>query len=96
VLSAEASVAAWAQANGCTGEPESTLLVDGDPNQAGRVRQIAYRDCAAPVVLDTVEGGGHTWPGGGQYLGEKMIGKTSRSFDANRAIVQFFYGLMER
>lgn len=43
----------------------------------------------AEVVLYEVEGGGHTWPGGAQYLPESAIGRTSRQIDASREIVEF-------
>ncbi|MCX6008557.1 MAG: hypothetical protein NTW48_00675 [Chloroflexi bacterium] len=44
----------------------------------------------AEVVLYAIEGGGHTWPGGLQYLPELVIGKTSREFNASEVIWQFF------
>jgi polyhydroxybutyrate depolymerase len=34
------------------------------------------------VVLYTVYGGGHTWPGGSQYLPIHYIGKTNQTFNA--------------
>jgi polyhydroxybutyrate depolymerase len=37
-----------------------------------------------------MEGGGHTWPGGHQYLPAWIIGKTSRDIDANEVIWNFF------
>jgi polyhydroxybutyrate depolymerase len=42
------------------------------------------------VILYTIEGGGHTWPGGLQYLPERIIGKTSKDLDANQLIWDFF------
>jgi polyhydroxybutyrate depolymerase len=36
-----------------------------------------------------VEGGGHTWPGGFQYLPVALIGPTSHTFDATAAIWRF-------
>ncbi|MEL6809730.1 MAG: PHB depolymerase family esterase [Bacteroidota bacterium] len=38
----------------------------------------------------TVIGGGHTWPGGTQYLPKKFIGKTSRDFNACDSLWEFF------
>jgi polyhydroxybutyrate depolymerase len=38
------------------------------------------------VVLYTVEGGGHTWPGGPQYLPVSMIGKASQQMNASEMI----------
>jgi polyhydroxybutyrate depolymerase len=37
-----------------------------------------------------VDGGGHTWPGGPQYLPRAMIGPTSGQFDASTTIWDFF------
>jgi polyhydroxybutyrate depolymerase len=42
------------------------------------------------VILYSVDGGGHTWPGGFQYLPAWLIGKTSRDIDANEVIWEFF------
>jgi polyhydroxybutyrate depolymerase len=42
------------------------------------------------VQLDMVFGGGHTWPGGPQYLPATLIGPASTQLDASRAIVTFF------
>lgn len=44
----------------------------------------------AEVVLYTVEGMGHTWPGGKSLLPEGLVGKTSDRLDANTVIWQFF------
>ena len=44
----------------------------------------------AEVVLVTVEGGGHAWPGGDRYLPDWAIGKTSRDIDASEELWKFF------
>ena len=74
----------WAQKNGCLPDPiESTVAAD--------VTRRAYTGCAgdADVVLYTVEGGGHTWPGG-TPLPEWFVGRTTRSIDATRLMWAFF------
>ncbi len=43
----------------------------------------------APVVFYTLEGGGHTWPGG-KPLPRWMCGPTLRSIDATRLMWEFF------
>jgi len=42
------------------------------------------------VVVYTIEGGGHTWPGGPQYLPKMMVGKASKNLDATAVIWEFF------
>jgi polyhydroxybutyrate depolymerase len=68
--------ARWARRNGCGGDPiESVAAPD--------VTRLEYTDCAgdAAVVLYTIHGGGHTWPGG-KPLPEWRVGPNSTSIDA--------------
>ena len=48
--------------------------------------------CAAntEVVFYKIDSGGHTWPGGKQYLPAAVIGPTTRALDGSEAIAQFF------
>ncbi len=74
----------WAQRNRCAPDPvESAVETD--------VTRLEYIGCAddAAVVLYTVQGGGHTWPGG-KPMPEWMVGPTSRSIDATRQMWAFF------
>jgi polyhydroxybutyrate depolymerase len=74
----------WARRNRCDINPvESTVAAD--------VTRRAYTSCAdnADVVLYTVQGGGHTWPGG-TPLPEWFVGRTARSIDATRLMWAFF------
>lgn len=91
VLSASATVAAWTALNRCAAPPAVTLEPDRDPHDGTRVRREAYGPCGegSEVVLYAVDGGGHTWPGGQQYLPESVIGRTSRDIDANEVLWTF-------
>ncbi len=74
----------WARRNNCGADPiESAVAAD--------VTRRAYTSCAddADVVLYTVQGGGHTWPGG-TPLPEWFVGRTTRSIDATRLMWAFF------
>jgi polyhydroxybutyrate depolymerase len=73
-----------ARRNQCKGAPSDTRF-------AATVRRLAYTNCAenADVILYTIEGGGHTWPGGGA-LPEWFVGSTSREIDASRVMWEFF------
>ena len=42
------------------------------------------------VVVYTIEGGGHTWPGGTQYLPKFLVGKVTRNLDGTQTIWEFF------
>ncbi|MBX7220458.1 MAG: hypothetical protein K1Y36_10975 [Blastocatellia bacterium] len=90
-LSVAATVALWVKAGGCSPTPEVTLLPD-TANDGTQARREVYNGCShnAQVVLITVQNGGHTWPGGFQYLPQIIIGKTSRDFDASETIWEFF------
>ncbi|MDP6439097.1 MAG: PHB depolymerase family esterase [Candidatus Brocadiia bacterium] len=92
VLSTAKTVEFWVRHNGCRRELERTMLQDKAPDDATRVTVETYGggNDGAEVVLYRVEGGGHTWPGGWQYLPERVIGKTSRDIDASEVIWEFF------
>jgi polyhydroxybutyrate depolymerase len=48
------------------------------------------------VVLSTVDDGGHTWPGGEQYLLVTVVGRTTRQLDAGETMWRSFAGLPRR
>jgi polyhydroxybutyrate depolymerase len=76
--------ASWARRNRCRPDPvESAAAAD--------VSRLEYTDCAddAAVVLYTVKGGGHSWPGGGP-LPEWLVGATSHGIDATSLMWSFF------
>ncbi len=72
-----------ARRNGCT-------ITESLPSQ-GEVSGVRYSGCAegAEVILYTITGGGHSWPGGG-WLPRIIVGKISRDIDATRALWEFF------
>ena len=76
--------ATWARRNNCAEEPVETVV-------AFDVVRIEYPNCVgnAAVVLYRIEGGGHTWPGGGP-LPEWFVGTTSQSIDASAEMWKFF------
>jgi polyhydroxybutyrate depolymerase len=92
VLSARESVLFWANKNNCSGTPIITYEPDIKPHDGTRVKKEAYTNGNndTEVVLYAIEGGGHTWPGGMQYLGEKIIGKTCMDINASQVICDFF------
>jgi polyhydroxybutyrate depolymerase len=74
----------WARRNQCGTNPiESIVSAD--------VTRLEYTNCAsnAAVVLYTIDGGGHTWPGG-RPISESLAGFTTNSIDATSRMWAFF------
>ena len=92
ILSTDATIARWRALNGCTQDAKPVAIADKDPKDGTKSTITRYAACAkgAEVVLVRVEGGGHAWPGGRQYFGERLIGKVSRDFQAVPLIFDFF------
>jgi polyhydroxybutyrate depolymerase len=90
ILPAEETLSLWVKADGC-GAPHTDTLPD-EKQDGCRVTRTTYapgRD-GAEVVFLKVEGAGHTWPGGTQFLPEKLIGRTCQDFAATPYIWHFF------
>lgn len=89
VLSTADTVAFWARANGCSAPP----VGDTQQTEDGYALSIEYRarcQGGTEVMLIRVEQGGHTWPGGLQYLPSGAVGPTVRGFDGSAALWAFF------
>lgn len=89
VLGAARSAALFAEVSGCA--PTPTVSAEPDTVRDGtRVRRAVYAGCTEgrEVVLYTIEGGGHTWPGGPPV--GRRVGRVSRDVDATRALLDFF------
>ena len=73
-----------ARRNQCKGDPSDTRIT-------ASVRRLAYTNCSenANAILYTIEGGGHTWPGGGA-LPEWFVGPTTNDFNATRVMWEFY------
>jgi polyhydroxybutyrate depolymerase len=92
VTGAEEVAADWAAANGITTTAGVTVTgsfarpsIEDLPMPAGEpsVTRIAWsRPGCHPATLYRIEGGGHGWPGGPQYLPSRAIGPVARHLDA--------------
>jgi len=78
----ETWIAGWAERDGCSPTPEG-IPATGDASG------IRYTGCqgGAEVVLYTIDGGAHTWPGGWPI---PLMGKTSRDINASATMWSFF------
>ena len=92
VLSTDATIDYWLKANGCPLHSQKKMLPDTARQDETTVTKYLYSKCNSDVkvALYRVEGGGHTWPGGRQYLREDRIGKTTRDINACEEIWSFF------
>ena len=74
----------YAQRNACAGEPLYLPVSD-------TVSGVRYTSCSqdAEVVFYTIQGGGHTWPGG-EPIPEWIAGYTTPDINATRVMWEFF------
>ncbi|MEO7987827.1 MAG: polyhydroxybutyrate depolymerase, partial [Gemmatimonadales bacterium] len=84
------SAGMWAETDGCTGDPTVTMEPDRAPSDGMRVKRTAYTGCkpGLDVELYTIEGGGHTWPGG--PAAGPSVGRVTRDIQATTTIWSFF------
>lgn len=80
----------WAEIDKCDSQPVVTslpILV----NDGTSVQKVEYAGANGMKVIGfTIVDGGHTWPGGTQYLPKFMIGPLSKNLNACDEIWEFF------
>lgn len=90
VVSTPDLVAGWSRLDGCRamGAPAGWPSHGEDGTT---VEQSDAQGCPAGIAVEllTVVGGGHTWPGGNQYLPVRVIGPVSHQFSAPQQIWAF-------
>jgi polyhydroxybutyrate depolymerase len=92
ILSHDSAVRWWVNKDGCQRHHLTTELI---LDSAGDGTSASYRvypggAAGSEVVSYVIDNGGHTWPGGWQYLPVFMVGKTTRNLDASEIIWAFF------
>lgn len=92
ILSTASSIEYFCRYNGCGMKPEKYTIQDKDPEDGTNVEIEKYTGCkdGTEVILVKVIGGGHTWPGGKQYLNRRLVGAVSRDINASTMILDFF------
>lgn len=85
VLPVAVTMTDWADWDGCATMPRTN-----DDTTVGAIRldRIDWADCrdGVRVTLFRIDGGGHTWPGGPQYLPKFLIGNATHVIDASDVI----------
>jgi polyhydroxybutyrate depolymerase len=89
-LSMSQTISTWTSLNQCPNDPIVQTLPDSVPDGT-QVQIDLYESCrdGSEVVLYSVYGGGHTWPGSPLEWPE-WAGAVSREINAGQAIIEFF------
>lgn len=90
MLPTEELVNKIATLNSCHAKPLLVDLPDTYPDDGCHAIEYDYPCNIGEVEFIKVIHGGHTWPGGFQYLPKAMIGKTCNDFRAEEKIFAFF------
>jgi len=92
IISTDDAVELWVQYNACRTVPLKKNLPNNDLNDGCVEVQYTWSGGRAnsEVVLIKIDGGGHTWPGGAQYLPKLVIGRVCNDFEATEIIWSFF------
>jgi polyhydroxybutyrate depolymerase len=88
VVGADSTIALWRAENSCAAH--ARLRTIQAPDGETPVSVTEYGDCTEGVriVEYRIEGGGHTWPGGTQYLPRWIVGRTTEAINACDEIVR--------
>jgi polyhydroxybutyrate depolymerase len=91
VLSAEGTRDFWLKKDGCDVSKAVKSVKDESQKDGTSLERENYAACAggSEVNFIKVAGGGHTWPGGAQYLPRFLIGRTTDEM-AGEEIWDFF------
>ena len=89
IMTAQQAEEFWASHNGVS-SPRTEYMPDKDPRDGCRVKRETYGSGVRELIVYTVEGGGHTWPGGLGYLAEERLGRTTNDINASQLLVLFF------
>ena len=91
ILSSTQTINYFVENNKCK-KPASRSSQDRNKFDMTTLDIAEYKECNdnTQVTLIKVNNGGHTWPGGKQYLPVGLIGHVSKEVNASRLLVDFF------
>jgi len=84
----------WVRADGCGAEAKVAEIPDVVTDDGASAVSFRYEGGRGGTVVELIEvrGGGHTWPGGTQYVPKFFIGTVCRDFSALERVVVFCEG----
>ncbi|MFH0894883.1 MAG: PHB depolymerase family esterase [Bacteroidota bacterium] len=91
VTSTDQTIVFWKKHNANSASAVVSAFPDINAADNCTVKKTVYGKAGDKneIILICIEGGGHTWAGGWQYIGESFIGKTCRDVDACQLIWEF-------
>ncbi len=94
IISTDAAIALWTGHNKTDQTPAKAKLPDSNRRDGCTVETFLWANGKADteVKFFKLNGGGHTWPGGQQYLPKFLVGNVCRDFSATEVIWKFFKG----
>jgi polyhydroxybutyrate depolymerase len=92
VVSVENTLAFWGKNNDCSDKPVVTAIDKEDDDTYVKKFMFSGATQRNEIVFYLIYGGGHTWPGGLQYLPKLLVGRTSEEFNASEEIWKWFEG----
>jgi polyhydroxybutyrate depolymerase len=92
VVSTADTVAFWTEHNQCSTTPKTERLADKDSKDGSSVKVSTYYNCAdsSEVILYTIVGGGHSFPGGNIPDRPLILGRKNNDINAAEVIWKFF------
>ena len=92
VIATHATIDYFRKFNKCKKVLEKIKLPNSNPNDGTEVEIEKFTNCQnnTEVILVKIIGGGHTWPGGNQYLKPRIVGVVSKEINASEMILNFF------
>lgn len=92
IYTADEAAEFWAKNNGCAAHPRHEAIPDRDTRDGCHVSRDTFGGGVggADVVVYTIEGGGHSWPGGMGFVARDIIGRTCNDISASDIMWQFF------
>ncbi len=82
------TIARWVAANGCSPAPETVELPAPENDGTRVVRSTYLGGPHAEILLHTIHGGGHTWPGRDTEM--HFLGRVTHNISANDVMWDFF------